>query len=288
MDQLVYLNGSIVAYADARIPIEDRGYQFGDGIYEVIRIYNGRPFTLDRHFERLRRSADEIRLPLDIEQLQADALSLIERQGLDEATLYLQATRGVAIRNHAFPSVSTPSVLMLVRPAAPPSDTMRQQGVRCLTVPDDRWARCSIKSTNLLSNVLAKQQAVEAGCYEAIYLRDGFMTEGSSANSWAVFGGELWTAPKSNYILGGITRDVLVELAREDGLPVREEPVPARRLPQADEFLVSSTTAEVLPVVELDGRPVGAGRPGPVWERLHRLLQRRITAECRPELAEAR
>ncbi|GIW07962.1 MAG: D-amino acid aminotransferase [Dehalococcoidia bacterium] len=288
MEQLVYLNGEIVPYSEARIPVEDRGFLFGDGIYEVVRIYHGRPFAFDRHFERLRRSAAEIRLDLDIERLRADALDLIVRQGIEEATLYLQATRGVAIRNHAFPSEPVASVMMLVRSASAPSAAVLQNGVRCITLPDDRWARCSIKSINLLPNVLAKQQAVEAGCYEAIYLRDGYMTEGSSSNSWAVLDGELWTAPKSNYILGGITRDVLLELARQDGLPIREEPVPGWRLAAADEILISSTTSEVLPVVELDGRPVGAGRPGPVWERLYHLLQRAITVECRPELIEAR
>jgi D-alanine transaminase len=286
MEQLVWLNGEIVRYADATVPVEDRGYQFGDGIYEVIRIYDGRPFAFAAHFERLRRSADEIRLPLDLERLQAGALDLIERQGIDEATLYLQATRGTAIRGHAFPGESEPKVVMLVRPAAAPAPATLQNGVSCITVPDDRWARCYIKSTNLLSNVLAKQQAAEAGCYEAIYIRDGFMTEGSSSNSFAVFDGVLWTAPASNYILGGITRDVLLELAREDGIPVEERSVPAARLRHANELMVSSTTAEILAVVELDGQPIGDGRPGPVWERLWQLLQRRIAAECRPELLE--
>lgn len=288
MDQLVYLNGEVVPYAEARLPIEDRGFLFGDGIYEVIRIYAGRPFAFDRHFERLRRSAEEIRLTLDVDGLRAAALDLIARQGLEEATLYLQATRGVALRNHAFPSAASPSVVMLVRPAAAPSPALLEQGVRCITVPDDRWARCSIKSINLLSNVLAKQQAVEAGCYEAIYLRDGFMTEGSSSNTWAVFDGVLWTAPKSNYILGGITRDILLDQARAAGIPVREEPVAGRRLAVADEILISSTTSEVLAVVELDGKPVGAGRPGPVWARLYDLLQRAITADCRPTPTGAR
>ncbi|MCS6803380.1 MAG: D-amino-acid transaminase [Chloroflexota bacterium] len=288
MEQFVYLNGEIVPYAEARIPVEDRGFLFGDGIYEVIRIYHGRPFAFERHLERLRRSAEEIRLPLELERLRTDALELIARQGIPEATLYLQVTRGVAVRNHAFPSAVVPTVLMLVRPASPPGADLLEQGVRCLTVPDDRWARCSIKSINLLPNVLAKQRAVEAGCYEAIYLRDGFMTEGSSSNSWAVFGGELWTAPKSNYILGGITRDILLELARADGIPVREEPVAGSRLPDADELLISSTTSEVLAVVELDGRPVGSGRPGPVWKRLYQLLQGAIDAECRLETAKAR
>ena len=288
MEPLVYLNGAVVPYAEARIPVEDRGFLFGDGIYEVIRIYGGRPFAFERHFERLRRSAEEIRLALDLDRLRKDALDLIARQGLDEATLYLQATRGVAVRNHAFPVAPVTSVVMFVRPAAAPSAALLQGGVRCITVPDDRWARCSIKSINLLPNVLAKQQATEAGCYEALYLRDGYLTEGSSSNCFAVFGGELWTAPKSNYILGGITRDVLLELARADGIPVRETPVAGRRLASADEVLISSTTAEVLPVVELDGQPIGTGRPGPVWNRLYQLLQRTITAECRPEVIETR
>jgi D-alanine transaminase len=288
MEQLVYLNGDVVPYAEARIPVEDRGFLFGDGIYEVIRIYGGRPFAFDRHFERLRRSAEEIRLSLDLERLRRDALDLIARQGLDEATLYLQATRGVALRNHAFPLEAVTTVVMFARPAAAPSAALLESGVRCITLPDDRWARCSIKSINLLPNVLAKQQAVEAGCYEALYLRDGYLTEGSSSNCFAVFDGELWTAPKSNYILGGITRDVLLELARADGIPVQETPVAGRRLASAAEVLISSTTSEVLAVVELDGQPVGNGRPGPIWERLYHLLQGAIAAECRPELIEAR
>lgn len=288
MEQLVYLNGEIVAYGDARVPVEDRGYQFGDGIYEVIRVYNGRPFRHDAHFDRLQRSAEAILLDVDTGKLKRDALVLLERQQLTEASIYVQVTRGTAIRNHPVPAECTATTVMLVRPASAPATAVRENGVSAILLADDRWARCYIKSTNLLPNILAKQQAVKAGAYEAIYQRDGYVTEGSSSNVYAVFGGELWTAPKTNYILGGITRDVVLEIARADGISVREESFAATRLAEADEILVSSTTAEIVPVVTLEGKAIGSGRPGAVYQRLAALFQDAVERECGGTVARAR
>jgi D-alanine transaminase len=280
MNDPVYLNGQFLPYDEAKVPVEDRGYQFGDGIYEVIRVYNGHGFRMDGHFERLKRSADAIFLDVDVEKIQRDAGELIGRSSTREASIYIQITRGVAMRYHPFPAECQPTVVMVIRPASAPADSARENGVSAITLPDDRWARCYIKSINLLPNILAKQQAVQAGAYEALYLRDGYLTEGSSSNAYAVLDGTLWTYPKSNYILGGITRDVVLEIARADGIEVREEPVSLAQLRQANEVMVSSSTAEIVPVVSVDGRDVGGGKPGPVFERLHRLFQYTIDDEC--------
>jgi D-alanine transaminase len=280
MRQLASVNGEILDAADARVSMEDRGNLFGDGIYEVIRVYNGRPFTLQEHFDRLERSARAIRIPVDREAVERDALALIGRQELREGSLYLQITRGAGPRSHAFAPDLVPQITMKLSPAARPPEAVRTVGVGAITVPDDRWARCYVKSLNLLSNVLAKQDAVEAGCAEAIYVRDGFITEGASSNVYVVLDGGLCTAPLSNYILGGITRQVVLQEARRDGIPVREEPVRLADLWRASEAMVSSTVAEIQPVVKVDGRPIGSGLPGPMYRRLAELFEARIDAEC--------
>lgn len=285
MNDPVYLNGEFLPYEEAKVPVEDRGYQFGDGIYEVIRIYNGLGFRLDGHFERLKHSAEAIFLDIDADRIQEDAVELIRRSSSTEASLYIQISRGVAVRYHPFPSDSKPSVVMIVRPATAPAASLREEGVSCITVADDRWARCYIKSINLLPNILAKQQAVQAGCYEALYLRDGYLTEGSSSNAYAIIDDVLWTYPRSNYILGGITRDVVLEIARADGIPVREEPVSLSDLRRASEVMVSSTTAEIVPVVSIDGMSVGEGRPGPFFERLYRQFQYLVDDECQRRIS---
>ncbi|MDA8145372.1 MAG: D-amino-acid transaminase [Thermaerobacter sp.] len=271
MDALqVYLNGEYPELTEACVSVEDRGFLFADGIYEVVRCYAGRFFELDRHLARLERSAREIRLglPLSRDELRRVAEELLRRTGLLDCSLYLQATRGVAPRNHAFPVGVTPTLFAMLQPAPSPDPALAERGGAAVTVPDERWGRCDIKAVGLLPNILAKQKAVEAGAQEAIFIRDGLVTEGSASNVFAVLDGVLWTHPQDRRILGGITREVTLELAREQGVPVREEAITQNMLWQSQELFCTGTVAEFLPVVRLDGQPVGDGRPGPVCRRL--------------------
>jgi D-alanine transaminase len=268
---IVYLNGQFLPYEQATIPIEDRSFLLADGIYEVVRVYGGRPFRLKEHLRRLARSAGELRMPIpDLAELEQVAQDLLIRNGLREATIYFQISRGAYTpRTHAFPTTETkPLTLMIARTFAP-SVALRETGGQAITVPDQRWARCDIKSVSLLPNVLAKQKAADAGAYEAIFVRDGFAIEGSSSNFMAVLNGEIWTYPQCNYILGGIAREDVLALARKLGYTVREEGIPLEALAACTEAWVTSTTSELMPIVGIDGRPVGTGRPGPVAQALY-------------------
>ncbi len=270
MSLTVYLNGQYLPYEQASIPVEDRSFLFADGIYEVIRVYGGRPFTLKEHLARLARSAREIKLPEpDLAEIEAVALELIARNNLSEATIYIQLSRGAYTpRAHAFPAgPAKPILLVLARPVSVSAD-QRSTGVAAVTCPDQRWARCDIKSVALLPNILAKQVAAEAGAYEAILVKDGYAIEGSSSNFFAVLDGEIRTYPKCNYILGGITREVVLELARKLGYPVREEGIRLDELSRITEAWVTSTTSEVMPIVKIDNKPVGEGTVGPVAKAL--------------------
>jgi len=274
----VYLNGQFLPYEQAAIPVEDRAFLLADGIYEVIRVYRGRPFCMEEHLKRLQRSARAIRLPEpDLDELRQVAAKLIALNGLTEATIYIQISRGAySPRTHAFPAEPVrPTVLVIAREFTGHPE-LNRRGVKAITVPDQRWARCDIKSVALLPNVLAKQQAAEAGAYEAIFVRDGIAIEGSSSNLFAVLDGEIRTYPACNYILRGITRDVVLGLARELGYSVREEGIPVEDLSRCSEVWITSTTSEVMPIVEIDGRPVGDGRPGPVALALYRAYAERV------------
>lgn len=267
---LVYLNGAYVPYEEAVIPVEDRGFLFGDGIYEVVRIYGGRPFALEAHLRRMRRSAAELRLPWP--EMAADLPAVIHRlvaeNGHREAMAYMQITRGVAPRAHPFPRAAQPTVLVLTRTVTPLPAATYEQGVDAITTPDIRWHRADIKTINLAANVLAKQEAVEKGAHEALFVRDGVIIEGSSTNVFAVREGTLITFPLSHLILAGITRAIVLELAREAGYPVREEPIFLSDLPRLQELFVTGTLSEVLPIVRVDGKEIGAGRPGPITRAL--------------------
>lgn len=280
MGEWVYLNGSFLPYEEAHLSVEDRGFLFADGIYEVIAFVKGWAFRMEDHLERLRRSAEAIRLPLPrpLEDLEAAASALIARNGLEavDATVYLEVTRGAARRDHAFPAHTEPTLLMLARPIRPLDPALREQGVPVITVPDTRWHWCHVKSIGLLPNVLAKQQAVDAGAHEAIFVRDGRVTEASSANLFAVFDGVLWTHPADQWILPGITRKVVLELAARLQVPVREEAFSVERLYEADELFITGTVSRVLPVVSVDGRTIGSGRPGPITRRLEEALNREM------------
>jgi len=270
MSLTVYLNGQYLPYEQASIPVEDRSFLLADGIYEVIRVYGGRPFAMAQHLQRLARSAREIRLPQpDLAELEKVCLELLQRNQLSSATIYIQISRGAyAPRTHAFPAGPVkPTVLVIARAFAGNAE-LRERGVTAITVPDQRWARCDIKTVSLLPNTLAKQAAAEAGAYEAIFVKDGFAIEGSSSNFMAVLDGEIRTYPLCNYILGGITRQVVLDLARQLGYAVREEGVPLTALPRCTEMWVTSTTSEVMPIIQIDGMQVGEGKPGPVARAL--------------------
>ena len=277
VSEIVYLNGKFVPYEEALVPVEDRGNLFADGVYEVIRFYSGQPFLMKAHMERLERSAREIRLPaIDIEALTEAGLETVRRNGIGDGTLYIQVTRGPAPRNHAFPPNPRPTVFMIARSLARPGKELRGQGVTCITVPDIRWLRCDIKSIGLLPNVLGKQQAREAGAFEALFVRDGVVTEGTSTNAFAVREGRIVTYPEDEHILPGITRRLILAIARREGIEVVEEALNVDELDRVDELLISSTTIEVMPVVSVDGRPVGGGRPGPVARKLQEQYDRLV------------
>lgn len=266
MPAIAFINGRFLPWHEATVPIEDRGFQFGDGVYEVIRTYGGRPFGLEAHLNRLDRSARELSLvqPYTREQWTTWIQQGIRDAGYAEAKVYLQITRGVAARDHAFPSNIAPTVVMTIRELMPFPVKTRESGVIAKTCEDLRWGRCDIKSVNLLANVLAREEAKRAGVFEAILVKDGLVTEGSVSNVMAVQSGTVVTAPEGPRILSGVTRTVVLDLAKAAGIPVREQFLPVESLYTADEVFLTGTTVEVLAVVQVDGRRIGDGRPGPV------------------------
>lgn len=266
MSLTVFMNGQFLPYEQATISVEDRAFLLADGVYEVIRVYGGHPFCMEPHLKRLARSARELRMPEpDLAELEQVSLQLLSLNNLSEATIYIQVSRGAYNpRTHAFPAGEIKPTVVVIARAIKGNQDLQAAGVRAITVPEQRWARCDIKSTSLLPNVMAKQKAAEAGAYEAIFVRDGYAIEGSSSNLFGVLDGEIRTYPQCNYILGGITREVVLDLARKSGYTVREEGIPADALHRCTELWVTSTTSEVMPIVMMDGRPVGDGRPGPV------------------------
>ncbi len=283
MTRQAYVDGRFVPIGRARVAIEDRGYQFADGVYEVIKAVAGEPRDLDRHLARLERSLGELRIPAPMSMR---ALSLVIREALarnpvTKAIVYLQVTRGVAPRNHLFPSAVRPSLVVTVRRAPFPSDRERAEGVAVLSLPDQRWGRCDIKSISLLANLLAKQQAAEAGCREAWLVDEaGRVTEGSASNAYIVDGeGRLVTHPLGPRILGGITRSVVLELAREAGIEVVERPFTLEEAKRAREAFLTSTTSLLLPVTRIDEQVVANGVPGSVTRRLARLYAERVGIE---------
>ena len=268
---IVYFNDEFLPKEDVRISPDDRGFLFADGAYEVIRSYDGKLFRLAAHLLRLEHSLSALRITAPNTRELADAaVQLIERNDLSrgDAALYIQVTRGVAPRQHAFPPTDTPpTVYMSARPFHALHEKAKH-GVRVILVPDIRWSRCDIKSVALLPNVLASQQAKESGAYEAVFVRDGIVTEGSHTNLAAVFDGQLVTHPKTNHILPGITREIVLALCQELDLPYRESPIPETELGEADELMLLGTTTEVMPIVQVDDWQVGTGQPGPVTKTL--------------------
>jgi D-alanine transaminase len=269
---ICYLNGEYLPLREARISPLDRGFLFADSVYEVLPVFEGRMFRFREHFDRLARSLGEIRLasPHTHEQWRDLLEDLIRRNGGRNMYVYVQVTRGMEYgRNHAFPSAVTPTVFAMASPLPVLTEELRAKGLSAITVEDFRWGRCDIKSTALLANVLMKQQAADAGAQEAIIVRDGEVLEGSSTSIFVVLQGKVVTPPNSRRILPGTTRDAALELAQLD-LPVEIRPVTADELRRADEVWLSAATRDVIPVGRIDGRPVGEGRPGPLWQRMER------------------
>ena len=277
---VVYLNGAYLPRGEARVSVDDRGFLFGDGAYEVTRVVRGRLFEGERHRARLTRTLHGLQIALSdaaIAELDVVAERLLRENELleGEATIYLQVTRGVAVpRTHHFPPAGTAPTVYVAASRFVPPDELRARGAKVITVPDIRWARCDLKTVNLLPNALAKQRATEAGADEAVFVRDGVVMEGAHTNVFAVVDDELRTAPSTNRILAGVTRDVVLELAHEAGLRVREYPLLHDELPAASELFVTSTTSDVLPVVQVDGAVVGDGVPGAVTKQLHEALRK--------------
>lgn len=275
-----YLNGHFLPLAEAKIPALDRGFVFGDGVYEVVPVYSYKPFRLDAHLARLQASLDGIRLanPHGLTHWATLIGQLIAAQAFADQAVYLQITRGVPddtqpTRDHAFPVGSTPTVFMYTQPLVTANAAQKFAGVHAITLPDLRWARCDIKSISLLANVLARQQAVEAGCAEAVLLRDGWLTEGAASTIFVVKDGVLCAPPPSPRLLTGITYEVVLELAAAHGVPHVLRDISEAEVRAADELWMTSSTKEIMPIVRLDHQPVGAGVAGPLARQMDALYQ---------------
>lgn len=275
----VLWNDQIVSEEEVKIGYEDRGYQFGDGIYEVIKIYNGDLFTATEHIDRLYASADKIQLviPYTKDVLHKMIYELIETNEVKNGQIYLQVTRGISMRQHNFPIPAVESVLTAYTKETTRPLEQLENGVKACFVEDIRWLRCDIKSLNLLGNVLAKQEAVSKDCYEAILHRGETITEGSSSNMYGIKNGILYTHPVSNLILNGITRKVILDCCKEVGLPVVEESFTKQQALEMDEFIMSSTNAEVMPIISIDGQTIGNGSRGEWTEKIQKAFEHKIS-----------
>jgi D-alanine transaminase len=270
MDALANVDGVLMPLEEVKVSALDRGFLFGDAVYEVLRVYAGQPWLLDEHWGRLARSLEAIRIRgVDLGRLRRRMLETIAAGGFQEATVYIQITRGSAARTHHFPAYARPLELLYVRSFKDVYADTRRDGAAVITQPDLRWDRCDIKSTNLLANVLAAQAAYEEGCTEALmYLPDGTLTEGTRTSCFGVLDGAILTAPNSSAILPGITRGLILRLAARSGIPVREQVLKRDDLGRVSELFLTGTTSEVLPVVRVDGLAIQDGRPGRVTRRL--------------------
>jgi len=284
-DSLCYLNGRYGALSDTKVSVLDRGFLFGDGIYEVLPVYNRRIFRFHEHMARLARGLSKVRIPnpLTSDEWLAVARKLIDAYETDDQLLYLQVTRGVAPREHVMPVDVAPTVFMMVNAMKPPTHDQRRHGVTCVTARDFRWERGDLKSISLLGNVLARQMSADHGATETILFRDGFLTEASSSNVWIASEGAVLGPPKSEFLLEGIRYDLLQELCEEVGIAYNLRPISEAEVLGADEVMISSTSKELLPVTRIDGEPVGhgamRGKPGPVYGRLFEAYQRAKLAQ---------
>jgi D-alanine transaminase len=272
---MIYLNGEFMPIEEARIPVLDRGFIFGDGVYEVIPVYSRQAFRLEEHLRRLQASLDAIRLPNPHAAVEWARLlrRLIELNPPEDQSLYMHVTRGVAKRDHAFPENVPPTVFLMSNPLVTPPQAQVDEGVCAITAADNRWLRCDIKAIALLPNVLLRQQAVDAGCVETVLIRDGNMTEGAASNVFVLRNGVLLAPPKNHLMLPGITYDVILELAGADGIRHEVREVAEQELRDASEIWLTSSTREVLAITRLDGKTVGGGKPGPLFKRMYALYQ---------------
>jgi D-alanine transaminase len=274
-EMTVFLNGKLLPLEHASVSVLDRGFIFGDGVYELVPVYSRVPFRLDEHLTRLERSLGEakIRNPYSRSQWRAHIYQLIDAQAFDDQGIYFQVTRGVAKRDHAFPKNVEPTVFMMSNPLVNPPQEQVEKGVPAVSAQDNRWLRCDIKSISLLGNCMLRQLSAEVGANETILFRDGKLTEASASNVFIVRRGVIQSPPKSNLILPGITYDVVAELAGANAMPLEFKEIAEAEVRAADEMWVTSSSKEVLAIVELDGKRVGDGRPGPVFRRMYQLYQ---------------
>jgi len=272
---MVYLNGRFLPVEQAVVPVLDRGFIFGDGVYELVPVYSRVPFRIDEHLRRLERSLREVRIrnPYSSPEWKDIIARLIAEQEFDDQGIYLQVTRGVAKRDHAFPENAEPTVFIMSNPLVNPSPELVGKGASAVSAVDNRWLRCDIKSISLIGNCLLRQISADAGAAETIMFRDGKLTEASASNVFIVKDGVIRGPAKSNLILPGITYDVVVELARSAEIPLELRDVGEAEVRAADEVWVTSSSKEVLAITQLDGKPVGDGRPGPVFRRMYQLYQ---------------
>ena len=271
----VYLNGRFLPLEDAKISVLDRGFIYGDGVYELIPVYHRQPFRLRQHLARLQRSLDGIRMvnPHTEAEWESIIRELVARTPFDDQGVYFQVTRGVAKRDHSFPLDVAPTVFMMSNPLSLPTAEQVERGVAVVTAIDERWLHCDLKTISLLGNVLARQRATDAGAAETVLFRNGFLTEASASNVFIVRDGVLLGPPKDNQILPGITYDAAFELARGGGLAVEVRPISRDEALAADEMWLSSSTKEVLAVTTVDGKSFAGGSPGPVFRKMHELFQ---------------
>ena len=281
-----YLNGQYLPRSSATVSVEDRGFIFGDGVYEVWRVVNGRLFETAKHLARLQFGLSELRIALP-EQLSLTGVEQIAERLLresgfatGEATFYVQVTRGAAPRAHQFPPAGTAPTLYATVNRLNPPEELRARGATAITMPDIRWHRCDIKTIQLLPNVFAKQAAVERGAVDALMIRDGAVTEGSHANIIGVLGGVVRTHPLNHLILPGITRGIVLDMARAAGVPVTEEPIKESEIPRLEELFLAGTTTDVMPIVRVNDRPVGSGAPGPITTRIVKEFRAYLDASC--------
>ena len=275
MSQIVYLNGQFSPIAEAKISVLDRGFIFGDGVYEIIPVYSRHPFRLAEHLCRLQASLDSIRLANPYPDTEWTTLitALIEKNADEDQSVYLHITRGVAPRDHAFPANTPATVFMMSNPLITSTRAQCETGVAAVSHADNRWGRCDIKAIALLPNVLLRQMAVDVGAVETVLFRDGFLTEGAASNIFAVKKSVILAPPKDHHMLAGITYDLVLELAEEHKIPVDVRKLTEARVRAADELWITSSTKEVMPIVQLDGKPIGTGKPGPVFWQMFELYQ---------------
>ena len=279
-DKQVFLNGDYLPISEAKVSVLDRGFIFGDGVYEVIPAYGNRPFRLSEHFARLDNSLTAVRIANPYSQAQwSDIFNRLLAQQQGDQSIYLHVTRGVAPRDHGFPPETAPTVFVMCSPIQPPANELLDNGLAAITLDDIRWQYCRIKSIALLPNILLRQEALDSDATEAILIRDGHVTEGSASNMFIVKDGVIRTPPHSDQLLPGITRDLIVELAQQHNMPCEETPVTEAELYAADEIWLSSSTKEVLAITRLNQQAVGNGKPGPVWKAMYQHYQ-----DCKPQL----